>query len=104
MTDTPASQDAQPTLTLEGEDGHSYECEFLDRFEFEGNEYALLLKVNDEEDEEEEDEQSLVIMRCFERGNEFVFQTIESEEEFEKVVAYVEEKVEAEQAQLGDEE
>ncbi|MDQ5964615.1 MAG: Ras-associating protein, partial [Cyanobacteriota bacterium erpe_2018_sw_39hr_WHONDRS-SW48-000098_B_bin.30] len=77
MTETPASQDAQPTLTLEGEDGHSYQCEFLDRFEFEGNEYALLLKVNEDgtEEEDEDGEQSLVIMRCFERGADFVFQT-----------------------------
>jgi hypothetical protein len=39
-------------------------------------------------------------MRFFHRGNDFVFQTIDSDEEFEKVRAFVEEKVESERAAM----
>lgn len=91
---------------LEGEDGSSYKCQFLDRFELDGNDYAVLLKVAEgEEDEEEldEDEQPLVIMRVNESDSQTVFQVIESEEEFNKVVAFVEEMVEAESGAMGDE-
>jgi hypothetical protein len=89
-------------ITLESEDGHSYDCEMLDRFVFEDNEYALLLKIAEEgaDEELEEEDQTLVIMRFFHRGNDFVFQTIDSDEEFEKVRAFVEEKVESERAAM----
>jgi hypothetical protein len=105
MSEAPISPDAEvQTFILESEDGHSYECEFVNRFEFEGNEYALLLKVSEEGSEAElnEEDQTLVIMRFFVRGNDFVFQTIETDEEFNKVVAYVEETVQA-QADEDDE-
>ena len=103
MSETPNQQEEDiAVITLESEDGHSYDCEMLDRFIFEENEYALLMKIAEEGAEEEldDDEQSLVIMRFFHRGNDFVFQTIDSDEEFEKVKAFVEEKVEAERAAM----
>jgi len=103
VSETPNQQEEDiAVITLESEDGHSYDCEMLDRFIFEENEYALLMKIAEEGAEEEldDDEQSLVIMRFFHRGNDFVFQTIDSDEEFEKVKAFVEEKVEAERAAM----
>jgi hypothetical protein len=113
MTDSEYTIDV---IVLEGEDGQSYECELLDRFTFEGNEYVLLLKLNEcsdeecdedspeheevEEDDDGEDE-SLVIMRVFDRDEQTVFQTIDSEEEFDRVRAHVEELVEAERQALA---
>lgn len=96
------AEGAVPVFVLEGEDGHSYECEFLDRFDFEENEYALLLKLAEEGADEEldEEDQTLVIMRVFERGTDLIFQTIDNDEEFNKVVAFVEAKVEAERAAM----
>lgn len=94
-TPNPGTDDA--IITLEGEDGTSYNCQILDIIEFEGQEYGILLKlkgqgeepapVNEDGDEEE----SLVIMRLLQRDDQSIFRTIESDEEFEKVVAYVEE-------------
>lgn len=114
MTDSEYTIDV---IVLEGEDGQSYECELLDRFTFEGNEYVLLLKLNecsDEECEEEhehshaedeeegdDEDESLVIMRVFDRDEQTVFQTIDSEEEFDRVRAHVEELVEAERQALA---
>lgn len=82
-------------ITLEGEDGTSYNCQILDIIEFEGQEYGILLKLKADdkpsEDADGEEEESLVIMRLIQRDDQSIFRTIESDDEFEKVVAYVEE-------------
>ncbi len=78
------SEEQNAVITLEGEDGSSYRCTLLDMFEFEENTYALLLNM---------DNNNLVVMRLIERDDQTVLQTIESDEEYERVVAYVVEKV-----------
>jgi hypothetical protein len=100
MNNEAQTQPEEAIITLEGEDGHSYSCQILDIFDFENVEYALLLKLPsagaqpqpEEEDEEEDDEGSLVLMRLVTRDDQSIFQTIESDEEFERVVRYVEER------------
>jgi hypothetical protein len=93
MNNEAQTQQDEAIITLEGEDGHSYSCQILDIFDFEGQEYALLLKMGEAKAEtaEEEEEGSLVIMRLIQREDQSIFQTIESDDEFEKVVAHVEE-------------
>jgi uncharacterized protein YrzB (UPF0473 family) len=97
MNDEAHSEHEDALVTLEGEDGNSYSCQILDIFEFEQNEYALLLKVADTKPQEngnkkeDEEDESLVIMRLIQRDDQSIFQTIESDEEFDKVVAHVEE-------------
>ena len=93
MNNEAQTQQDEAVITLEGEDGHSYSCQILDIFDFEGQEYALLLKMGEPKSEgaEEEEEGSLVIMRLIQREDQSIFQTIESDEEFDRVVAHVEE-------------
>jgi len=93
MNNEAQTQQEEAIITLEGEDGHSYSCQILDIFDFEGQEYALLLKMGEPKAEgaEEEEEGSLVIMRLIQREDQSIFQTIESDEEFDRVVAHVEE-------------
>jgi hypothetical protein len=95
MTDTPTNPGTdEAIITLEGEDGTSYNCQILDIIEFDGQEYGILLKLKADdkpEDAENEEDESLVIMRLIQRDDQSIFRTIESDEEFEKVVAYVEE-------------
>ncbi|MBX9670249.1 MAG: DUF1292 domain-containing protein [Candidatus Obscuribacterales bacterium] len=88
---TPGADEA--IITLEGEDGTSYNCQILDIIEFEGQEYGILLKLKGQGDEshDNEEEESLVIMRLIQRDDQSIFRTIESDDEFDKVVAYVEE-------------
>jgi len=82
----------EQTITLESEDGRSYACRILGVFEFENKEYALLLNLGDGESEEEgKDGASTVIMQLIEKDDQAIFRTIESDEEFERVVAYVKE-------------
>ncbi|MBX9878674.1 MAG: DUF1292 domain-containing protein [Candidatus Obscuribacterales bacterium] len=87
-------QSEDTIVTLEGEDGHSYSCQIIDIFDFDEKEYALLLNLGGEDGEEEgegaDEKGSLVIMRLIQKGDQAIFQTIETEEEFQKVVAHVE--------------
>ena len=55
-------------LTLNDEEGNEVEFEFLDLIEYEGEEYVILLPVEDEEDEEEPGE--VVILKVEDTDNE----------------------------------
>ena len=94
MTNEPPTQQDDAIITLEGEDGSAYTCQMLDVIDFEGNRYVILLKLKDDGNEGEEgddEEPSLVIMRLIQKDDHSIFRTIESDEEFAKVVAHVEE-------------
>ena len=80
------------TITLESEDvAAPTACRILGAsFEFDNKEYALLLKFGDGETElDPKDDTSTVIMQLIEQDDQAIFRTIESDEEFERVVAYV---------------
>lgn len=70
------------------ENGNVIKFELFDIVEVDEQEYALLLPVDDEEEEEESTE--VVLMRLSKEGEEYLFETIDDDEEFEKVAAYVE--------------
>jgi uncharacterized protein YrzB (UPF0473 family) len=80
------------TITLESEDGRSYVCKILGVFNYEQKEYALLLKLADAGEEDAEGE-STVIMQLIEKDDQAIFRTIESDEEFERVVAFVKDEL-----------
>lgn len=74
------------------EDGNVIKFELFDVVEYEGQEYALLIP----EDEQDSDDPELVLMRVVSDGEEYSFETIDDEEEFDAVSEYIE--------SLGDEE
>jgi hypothetical protein len=84
-----AEDPGQQTITLEGEDGRSYDCRLLGVFEFDNRDYALLLRIGDDEDESDSQGTATVIMRFSENDGQAIFRTIEREDEFDRVVAYV---------------
>jgi uncharacterized protein YrzB (UPF0473 family) len=67
------------------ENGKVVRFELFDVVEVDEQEYALLLPVEAEEDNDE-----LVLMRLTKDGEEYLFETIEDDEEFDKVATYVE--------------
>ncbi len=67
------------------EQGNTIRFELVDVVEFEDQEYALLFP---EENKENEDE--LVLMRLMKDGEDYLFETIDNEDEFEKVAQYIE--------------
>lgn len=69
------------------EEGNVVKFELIDIVEVEEIEYGLLLPLSTET--EEDDEEEVVLMRLKKEGEDFVFEAIENDEEFEKVVEYI---------------
>lgn len=69
------------------EEGNPISFLLFDVIEYEGNEYALLLPADAED---ESDESEMVLMRLITEGDEYSFETIEDEDEFEAVSEYIE--------------
>lgn len=73
-------------IEITDDDGTVIKCELHDIIEFENKQYALLVEV----DEDEEEYGEVVLMRYLEEGDESYFETIDDDEEFEKVSNYIE--------------
>lgn len=71
------------------EDGEVIKFELFDVIEFEEKEYALLLPVGVEVDEDS-DESEMVLMHLVKDDEDYSFETIDDEEEFERVSDYLE--------------
>ena len=61
------------------EDGNVINFELYDIVEVDGQEYALLLPA---EEEDESDEAEIVIMRLTKDGEDYIFETIDEDDEF----------------------
>ncbi|MCD7878855.1 MAG: DUF1292 domain-containing protein [Candidatus Gastranaerophilales bacterium] len=70
------------------EEGNKVSFELLDIVSVDDVEYALLLP---QEDSETEEEGEVLVMRLKKDGEEFSFEVIEDDEEFNKIAAYIEE-------------
>lgn len=68
------------------EDGEVVQFRLFDIIEFEEKEYALLLPVEDNDDEDSE----IVLMRLTKEDDDYLFETIDDDEEFERVSEYIE--------------
>ena len=80
------NEDNQLIETVD-ENGNVITFELYDIVEVDEQEYALLLPA---EEEDESDEAELVIMKLTKDGEDYLFETIDDEAEFEKVASYVE--------------
>jgi uncharacterized protein YrzB (UPF0473 family) len=70
------------------EEGNVITFELYDIVEVDEQEYALLLST--EEEDVDSDEGEIVIMRLTKDGDDYVFETIDDDAEFNKVAEYVE--------------
>lgn len=66
------------------ENGNVVKFELYDIVEVDEQEYALLLPVEEEESDE------IVLMKLTKDGDEYLFETIDDDAEFDKVAQYVE--------------
>lgn len=66
------------------ENGNTVKFELYDIVEVDEQEYALLLPVDEEDNEE------VVLMKLTKDGDDYLFETIDDDEEFNKVADYVE--------------
>lgn len=67
------------------DDGKVVNFELFDIVEFEDKEYALLLPAESTNDDDE-----VVLMRLTKDGEDYLFEAIEDDEEFDKVAEYIE--------------
>ena len=75
-------------IEFEDDKGNKIKTELADIIEFEGREYAILYSAEAGQNDEERE---AVVMRLIEDGDEDYFETIEDDEEFEKVANYIQE-------------
>lgn len=68
------------------EEGNPISFKLFDVIEYEGKEYAMLLPLEDADEEDPE----LVLMRLVTDGDDYAFETIDDEAEFEAVSEYIE--------------
>lgn len=67
------------------EDGNEVQFEIVDIIAIDDTEYGLLYPITDSDDEEE----ALVVMRLEQDRDDYVFERIEDDDEFEKVSAFI---------------
>ena len=77
--------DEENIIEMTDEEGNVVKCELYDIVEFEGKQYALLI-----DSESDEDEPEVVLMKYSEEGEDVFFETIDDDEEFDKVQNYIE--------------
>ena len=68
------------------EEGNVINFELFDIVEVDEQEYALLLPTESEEGEDDD----IVLMKLTKDGEDYLFETIDNDEEFEKVAKYIE--------------
>jgi hypothetical protein len=93
MTNSEFDNNETKIIKTQDENGEIYSFELIDVIEFNEQEYGLLVPVEEEEkasEEGEEEEEEVVIMRLNKEDGNYVFETIEDDEEFNQVIAYIE--------------
>ena len=72
-------------IEIVDDENNVIKCELYDIVEFEDKQYALLVEIGTNGEDPE-----LVIMRYVEEGEDAFFETIDDDNEFEKVSNYIE--------------
>lgn len=80
-----ANEEEKQLIETIDEDGNVVNFELFDIIEFEKKEYALLLPADSNDDNDE-----VVLMRLSKDGEDYLFEAIEDDEEFNKVSEYIE--------------
>jgi len=84
MTKEEKQEEKQLIETVD-EEGNVVTFELFDILEFEEKEYALLLPAESENDDDE-----VVLMRLTKDGEDYLFEAIDDDEEFDRVSDYIE--------------
>ncbi len=97
-----------PVIFTTDEEGVEHRFQMIDMIEVDGQLYGLLLYLGEEGQDEPEVEdgydEEVVVMRIVEENGEQVFEAIEDEDEFAKVVTFVEQMEDEDDEEEFDEE
>ncbi|ADQ07300.1 protein of unknown function DUF1292 [Caldicellulosiruptor hydrothermalis 108] len=92
---------ADNVVTLVDEEGREISFEMLDKVNYNGNDYIVLLPL--EEMEKEDEEAEVVILRIEDRDGEEVYVGVEDEEELENVFEIFQSRFDEEDFDMYDE-
>ncbi len=80
------ADEEQNYVEILDEEGNVTKCEIYDVVDMDGKTYAMLLPLSEDEND---DDSEVIVMEYIEEGDDGYFQNIESDEEFQKVCAYI---------------
>ena len=76
-------------VEITDENGETYKVRVVDIITFEDKEYAILESLSDKN--KDEDDGEFILMKVINEDDDYSFETIEDDEEFEKVASYIDE-------------
>ena len=100
-TDNDSEMDMEVEIyTLTDEDGNERDFELLGRHDADGQSYVALAAIDPDEngdggdfDEDSEEEGSFIVLKVVEEDGEEVFETIENDEEFDRIADIFEDEL-----------
>lgn len=86
MSDKEQNENEEPQIikTID-EDGKEVSLKLIDIVTVDDQEYALLADAQELENEDSEEESEIVLMRLKKESDEYIFETIEDDDEFDLV-------------------
>lgn len=72
-------------ITIQDEDGNEYDLELLDTVEMDGQTYAIFTPADIDEMDVNDPDYGLIILRCGEENGEEVYDSVDDQEELDRV-------------------
>ncbi|MCL1858772.1 MAG: DUF1292 domain-containing protein [Oscillospiraceae bacterium] len=79
--------------TLTDEDGNESDFELLGRHDVDGQSYVALAPVDTDEGSDEDEEGSFIVLKVVEENGEEIFETIENDDEFDRIADIFEDEL-----------
>ncbi len=89
-------------VTIVDEDGQEFELEILDTLEMDGNTYTVFAPADIEEMDVNDPDYGLIILRTTEENGEEVYDSVDDEEELDRVYNRYQEILDAEEEETGE--
>ncbi len=86
-------------ITISDEEGNEFELELLDTIEFEGNTYSVFVPTDIENMDVNDPDYGLIFLRNREENGEEVFDSIDDDDELDRVYEYYQELAEEEEGE-----
>ena len=89
-------------VTIVDEDGQEFELELLDTLEVDGNTYTVFAPVDIENMDVNDPDYGLIILRTSEENGEEVYDSVDDDEELDRVFNRYQELLDAEEEEAGE--
>ncbi len=89
-------------VTIVDEDGQEYELEILDTLEMDGNTYTVFVPADIEDMDVNDPDYGLIILRTTEENGEEIYDSVDDEEELDRVYNRYQEILDAEEEESGE--